>query len=107
VVRTKGLGPAESPSLSAPRYRGLGFTLDCLALRPLGVEISALGSGHSFSARIAKNWSTRIGSSPVPTLLPVPIYDRSRLVHRARKQIWPGGRTGQECAFARSRGSGR
>ena len=61
-------------------------------------DISALGSGHSFSARIAKNWSTRIGSSPVRTLLPVPICDRSRLVHRARKQIWPGGRTGQECA---------
>ena len=35
------------------------------------------------------------------TLLPVPICDRSRLVLRARKQIWPGGRTGQECAFAR------
>src|SRR5215831_5587579 len=44
------------------------------------------GLGHSFSVRIAKkNWSTRIGSSPVRTLLPVPICDRSRLVHSGAK----------------------
>ena len=57
----------------------------------MGVEISALGSGHSFSARIAKNWSTRIGSSPVRTLLPVPICDRSRLVHSGAKADMAGG----------------
>jgi len=50
-----------------------------------------LGSGHSFSARIAKNWSTRIGSSPVRTLLPVPICDRPRLVHSGAKADMAGG----------------
>jgi hypothetical protein len=57
----------------------------------LSVEISALGYGHSFSARIAKNWSTWIGSSSVRTLLPVPICDRSRLVHSAAKADMAGG----------------
>src|SRR5215831_17160056 len=50
------------------------------------------GLGHSFSVRIAKkNWSTRIGSSPVRTLLPVPICDRSRLVHSGAKADMAGG----------------
>src|SRR6516162_1395065 len=41
--------------------------------------------------RIAKNWSTWIGSSPVRTLLPVPICDRSRLVHSGAKADMAGG----------------
>ena len=35
--------------------------------------------------------STRIGSSPVRTLLPVPICDRSRLVHSGAKADMAGG----------------
>src|SRR5215472_5817640 len=38
-----------------------------------------------------QNWSTRIGNSPVRTLLPVPICDRSRLVHSGAKADIAGG----------------
>src|SRR6516162_7584652 len=57
----------------------------------LGVEISALARATASPHESLKIGSTRIGSSPVRTLLPVPICDRSRLVHSGAKVDMAGG----------------